>query len=73
MVVVSSGRAERTTERDTARTETQRVPTRPDDTSSVTAVCIKPWKEYCAHVIHDVIVTSCVVFSRVPRTPHRPF
>ena len=42
MVVVSSGRAERTTERDTARTETQRVPTRPDDTSSVTAVCIKP-------------------------------
>ena len=33
---------QRTTERDTARTETERVPTRPEDTSSVTAVCIKP-------------------------------
>ena len=33
---------QRTRERDTARTETERVPTRPDDTSSVTAVCIKP-------------------------------
>ena len=35
-------RMQRTTERDTARTETERVPTRPDDTSSVTAVCVKP-------------------------------
>ena len=33
---------QRITERDTARTETERVPTRPDDTSSVTAVRIKP-------------------------------
>ena len=33
---------QRSTERDTARFETERVPTRPDDTSSVTAVCIKP-------------------------------
>ena len=33
---------QRTTERDTGRTETEGVPTGPDDTSSVTAVCIKP-------------------------------
>ena len=57
------------TESDTARTETERVPTRPDDTSSVTAVCEKS----VAHVIHDVIVTSCVVLSRVPRTTRRFF
>ena len=33
---------QRTTELDAARTETDRVPTRPDDTSSVRAICIMP-------------------------------
>ena len=43
---------QRTTERDTGRTETEGVPTRPDDTSSVTSrLCVS--KRSVAHTIHS--------------------
>ena len=64
---------QRTTERDTARTETERVPTRPDDTSPVTSR-LYPSKRSVAHTTHALIVPSCVVSSRVLRRPHQgPF
>ena len=58
---VGEQRTMRITTSDTAQSE--RALVRLIGTSSWEAVCIKPWKDCCAHVIHELTVTSCVVFS----------
>ena len=58
------------TERDTAQTETERALTRLVTAPSLDSR-LYPSKRSVAHTIHALIVSSCVVSSRVLRRPHQ--